>query len=165
VHRVRADIHGSGGKPLKSRGGARIAGVDPLGGAGVHYWGAIGERYQLALTVVSTSLIDRPARKLGRPLLEAPVGFNLCALREACQRSNLLEAPLPARGIPGSRNGSNLGVPLASNEIRTRRHANVDSTDRAVAGVPARWRWLGLLALAQVARCASIWAGKFCSRR
>jgi phosphoglucomutase len=28
-------------------------GVDPLGGAGVHYWAAIGERYQLDLTVVS----------------------------------------------------------------------------------------------------------------
>jgi len=28
-------------------------GVDPLGGAGVHYWGPIAERYQLDLTVVS----------------------------------------------------------------------------------------------------------------
>jgi phosphoglucomutase len=28
-------------------------GVDPLGGAGVHYWPAIAERYQLDLTVVS----------------------------------------------------------------------------------------------------------------
>ncbi|MBI4636517.1 MAG: alpha-D-glucose phosphate-specific phosphoglucomutase [Candidatus Rokubacteria bacterium] len=28
-------------------------GVDPLGGAGVHYWGLIGERYKLPLTVVS----------------------------------------------------------------------------------------------------------------
>ena len=28
-------------------------GVDPLGGAGVHYWAAIAERYQLDLTVVS----------------------------------------------------------------------------------------------------------------
>ncbi|MFC6521427.1 phosphoglucomutase (alpha-D-glucose-1,6-bisphosphate-dependent) [Undibacterium arcticum] len=28
-------------------------GVDPLGGAGVHYWGLIGERYHLNLTVVS----------------------------------------------------------------------------------------------------------------
>jgi len=28
-------------------------GVDPLGGAGVHYWAAIGERYGLDLTVVS----------------------------------------------------------------------------------------------------------------
>ena len=28
-------------------------GVDPLGGAGVHYWGAIAERYRLDLTVVS----------------------------------------------------------------------------------------------------------------
>ena len=33
---------------------ARIRmGVDPLGGAGVHYWGAIAERYRLDLTVVS----------------------------------------------------------------------------------------------------------------
>jgi phosphoglucomutase len=30
------------------------AGVDPLGGAGVHYWGAIAERYKLNLTVVNT---------------------------------------------------------------------------------------------------------------
>lgn len=28
-------------------------GVDPLGGAGVHYWGAIAERYGLDLTVIS----------------------------------------------------------------------------------------------------------------
>lgn len=28
-------------------------GVDPLGGAGVHYWGAIAERYRLNLTVVN----------------------------------------------------------------------------------------------------------------
>ncbi|HEX7787473.1 MAG TPA: phosphoglucomutase (alpha-D-glucose-1,6-bisphosphate-dependent) [Methylomirabilota bacterium] len=28
-------------------------GVDPLGGAGVHYWGMIAERYKLPLTVVS----------------------------------------------------------------------------------------------------------------
>ena len=32
--------------------GVRI-GVDPLGGAGVHYWPAIAERYRLALTIVS----------------------------------------------------------------------------------------------------------------
>jgi phosphoglucomutase len=32
--------------------GVRI-GVDPLGGAGVHYWGAIADRYKLALTVVN----------------------------------------------------------------------------------------------------------------
>ena len=29
-------------------------GVDPLGGAGVHYWGRIAERYRLDLTVVNT---------------------------------------------------------------------------------------------------------------
>ena len=28
-------------------------GVDPLGGAGVHYWGAIAEKYGLRLTVVN----------------------------------------------------------------------------------------------------------------
>jgi phosphoglucomutase len=28
-------------------------GVDPLGGAGVHYWARIGERYKLALTITS----------------------------------------------------------------------------------------------------------------
>ncbi|SDF48040.1 phosphoglucomutase (alpha-D-glucose-1,6-bisphosphate-dependent) [Dyella sp. 333MFSha] len=31
-------------------------GVDPLGGAGVHYWRAIGERYKLDLTVVSETV-------------------------------------------------------------------------------------------------------------
>jgi phosphoglucomutase len=37
--------------------GSRIAlGVDPLGGAGVHYWEAIAERYELGLTVVSTEV-------------------------------------------------------------------------------------------------------------
>jgi len=31
-------------------------GVDPLGGAGVHYWGAIAERYRLDLTVISSAV-------------------------------------------------------------------------------------------------------------
>ena len=31
-------------------------GVDPLGGAGVHYWAAIAERYRLDLTVVSDTI-------------------------------------------------------------------------------------------------------------
>ncbi len=31
-------------------------GVDPLGGAGVHYWGRIGERYKLDLTVVNDAV-------------------------------------------------------------------------------------------------------------
>ena len=31
-------------------------GVDPLGGAGVHYWGAIGEKYGLNLSVVRTTV-------------------------------------------------------------------------------------------------------------
>ncbi|HKT74775.1 MAG TPA: phosphoglucomutase (alpha-D-glucose-1,6-bisphosphate-dependent) [Steroidobacteraceae bacterium] len=31
-------------------------GVDPLGGAGVHYWGAIGERYGLELSVLNTEV-------------------------------------------------------------------------------------------------------------
>ncbi len=37
--------------------GARLhLGVDPLGGAGVHYWARIAERYQLDLTVVNTEV-------------------------------------------------------------------------------------------------------------
>ncbi|MEO8126972.1 MAG: phosphoglucomutase (alpha-D-glucose-1,6-bisphosphate-dependent) [Bryobacteraceae bacterium] len=37
--------------------GAKIRmGVDPLGGAGVHYWGPIAERYKLELTVVSDAV-------------------------------------------------------------------------------------------------------------
>jgi phosphoglucomutase len=35
-----------------ARSGIRLA-VDPLGGAGVEYWGAIGERYGLCLTVLN----------------------------------------------------------------------------------------------------------------
>ena len=31
-------------------------GVDPLGGAGVHYWGSIAERYGIDLTVVNTTV-------------------------------------------------------------------------------------------------------------
>ncbi len=38
--------------------GVRI-GVDPLGGAGVHYWAAIAERWQLDLTVVSEQVDPR----------------------------------------------------------------------------------------------------------
>jgi phosphoglucomutase len=37
--------------------GANIQmGVDPLGGAGVHYWGAIADRYRLDLTVVNEAV-------------------------------------------------------------------------------------------------------------
>jgi phosphoglucomutase len=37
--------------------GAKIRmGVDPLGGAGVHYWGSIAERYRLNLTVVNQAV-------------------------------------------------------------------------------------------------------------
>jgi phosphoglucomutase len=35
------------------RGSGLRLGVDPLGGAGVHYWGAIAERYGLNLTIVN----------------------------------------------------------------------------------------------------------------
>ncbi len=38
------------------RGAKLRMGVDPLGGAGVHYWAAIAERYGLDLTVVNTTV-------------------------------------------------------------------------------------------------------------
>jgi phosphoglucomutase len=38
------------------RGAGLALGVDPMGGAGVEYWGAIGERYQLPLTVVDAEV-------------------------------------------------------------------------------------------------------------
>src|SRR6185503_8995975 len=38
------------------RSGKLSLGVDPLGGAGVHYWDAIADRYKLPLTVVSTAV-------------------------------------------------------------------------------------------------------------
>ncbi len=38
------------------RGATIRLGVDPLGGAGVHYWGPIAERYRLDLTVVSETV-------------------------------------------------------------------------------------------------------------
>ncbi len=41
------------GPPGPIRGANIAMGVDPLGGAGVHYWGPIGERYGLNLTVVN----------------------------------------------------------------------------------------------------------------
>ncbi len=38
------------------RGASLSLGVDPLGGAGVHYWGAIAERYGLNLTVANEAV-------------------------------------------------------------------------------------------------------------
>ena len=38
------------------RGAGLNMGVDPLGGAGVHYWGRIAERYRLNLTVVNEAV-------------------------------------------------------------------------------------------------------------
>ena len=43
------------------RGAALHLGVDPLGGAGVHYWPAIAERYKLDLTVVN-DVVDQTFR-------------------------------------------------------------------------------------------------------
>jgi phosphoglucomutase len=43
------------------RGAGLHLGVDPLGGAGVHYWPAIGERYKLDLTVVN-DIVDQTFR-------------------------------------------------------------------------------------------------------
>ncbi len=43
------------------RGGDIHLGVDPLGGAGVHYWAPIAERYHLNLTVVS-DVVDETFR-------------------------------------------------------------------------------------------------------
>jgi len=43
------------------RGAGVRMGVDPLGGAGVHYWPAIAERYRLDLTVVS-DVVDQTFR-------------------------------------------------------------------------------------------------------
>jgi phosphoglucomutase len=45
---------------MESIRGAKVRmGVDPLGGAGVHYWAAIGELYKLDLTVVSEIVDSR----------------------------------------------------------------------------------------------------------
>jgi len=42
---------------LKVIRGAKLSlGVDPLGGAGVHYWARIAERYRLNLTVVNDAV-------------------------------------------------------------------------------------------------------------
>ena len=41
------------------RGGKVRMGVDPLGGAGVHYWGRIAEAYKLDLTIVSDEVDAR----------------------------------------------------------------------------------------------------------
>ena len=53
--------------------GANIRmGVDPLGGAGVHYWAAIAEQYKLNLSVVNDTVVtsagdlSAPAMELGR---------------------------------------------------------------------------------------------------
>jgi phosphoglucomutase len=43
------------------RGAGLRLGVDPLGGAGVHYWASIAERYHLDLTVVS-DVVDQTFR-------------------------------------------------------------------------------------------------------
>lgn len=44
--------------PAIARAGVRV-GADPMGGASVEYWAAIGERYGLDLTVVNTSVDPR----------------------------------------------------------------------------------------------------------
>ena len=59
--------------------GAKVnMGVDPLGGAGVHYWARIAERYKLDLTVVNEARrSDFPFHDggLGRPDPHGPILF------------------------------------------------------------------------------------------
>src|SRR5574338_181827 len=96
------DLEAARGAPIR-------AGVEPMGGANLHYWDRIAEDYGLDLTVVnravdptfafvaidwlfrgrpgwpaaagvgktlvSSALIDRVAARLGRRLVEVPVGF------------------------------------------------------------------------------------------
>src|SRR2546426_736165 len=56
-------------------------GVDPLGGSSLAYWHRIAQRPSwpreaaVGKTVVTSSMIDRVAGGLGRPLVEVPVGF------------------------------------------------------------------------------------------
>ena len=58
------------------RGSKISLGVDPLGGAGVHYWAPIAERYGLNLTVVSDAVDPTfrfMTRRLGRSDPHGPV--------------------------------------------------------------------------------------------
>ena len=76
------------------RGAGVRMGVDPLGGAGVHYWAPIAERYRLDLTVVSDAVDPQFAfmtRGLGR---QDPHG-SVLALRDAA--ADRAEGPLRRR--------------------------------------------------------------------
>ncbi|MDM0011369.1 phosphoglucomutase (alpha-D-glucose-1,6-bisphosphate-dependent) [Variovorax sp. J22P168] len=53
-----ADLENVVDMALIREAGVRM-GVDPLGGAGVHYWGAIAERYRVDLSVVSETVDPR----------------------------------------------------------------------------------------------------------
>ena len=65
------------------RGSGIRMGVDPLGGAGVHYWARIAERYGIDLTVVSDEVDPTFAlhdARLGRPHPHGPVvGATRCS--------------------------------------------------------------------------------------
>ena len=76
------------------RGGVRI-GVDPLGGASVAYWDAIGEKYGLDLEVVN------PPSTRGELKDQA----HLVAIVDEAQAmvSNALESSDPGRGSPAER--------------------------------------------------------------
>ncbi len=58
LHTYVADLASVLDMDLVRDSGLRL-GVDPLGGAGVHYWGAIADRYKLNLTVVSERVDPR----------------------------------------------------------------------------------------------------------
>ena len=69
-------------------------GVDPLGGAGVHYWPAIAERYRLNLTVVNQTVdptFSLHARGLGRPHPHGPL------FTPGDARSDRIERPVRRR--------------------------------------------------------------------
>ena len=80
-------------------------GVDPLGGAGVHYWARIAERYGIDLTVVSDEVdptIPLHDARLGRPHPHGPVVAVCDAAADRAQgplrhRVRLRHRPRPPR--------------------------------------------------------------------
>jgi phosphoglucomutase len=65
------------------RGGGIVMGVDPLGGAGVGYWGAIAERFDIPITVVNDA-VD-PAFRFMTPDWDGKIRMD-CSSPYAMQR-------------------------------------------------------------------------------
>ena len=121
------------------RGASLRLGVDPLGGAGVHYWAAIAERYGLDLTVVSDE-VDPTFRFMtvdwdGQIRMDPSSPY---AMRRLIGLQGQLRRRLRVRHRPRSSRDRHRAAPACCRPITTWRWPSTISSSTGPGGAPTR---------------------------